>query len=947
MAAGLRKLKRQWTPEERKAANLDQRLKSLIMSVLPDDQMNSVMNCITAKPTWDDLILYHKGTYDVKGSRVIDLELCYNTFNFKEGYQRVASLLPKWLAFCQSLKNTNHLKESELAFLFDSPDDEEDTGSSQEYLNDLKEEYQARALLAKSKSSNALAPSLSSSKNKSLIAKTYDWDEEEVSSDENEATEVKAHMDLDDEDRVSVGTESARNSEWIKISKKNVHTLLEMKDINDRKSFLDYLCIYLNYVEEQRNNLMSKYRNLVQELNICKEWILVLKQAKLDLLTMQHHPLPPVENLTGDEPVSGPKTIKSILKSKSTFKAGTLKGIIINEPSSAPARGNKSSLAFKTYSAPTERISYLTSETRILNRIISLRRGIKPRNPQHVTKNCKTYGSNVHTTSDHNDIEWFKEKDSLQAKKVKSFKATMFSSEAEDVAVAGCCANILWIKIQLTDYDIIYEKVTPPSIDIVRQWFPTTGDGEEVFAKGNLKKSLISPRYIIIKLNKRHREKVVPYTRFLSILMMHKMKKGYRDGELTLYPTQVFSVNNWALKPNQPKESLFTNHMLAIYSVTKLLVFKAPKPSSDAERVSQGTTPGAKPRHKKHSTSLKQPYVSSKEATKGASSKAPTSSRTGHSKKRKESSSAMDSNLSQPLVFTPVNTRMHKEDQQTTGGPTYLGVTSKARVNPQLSSGMLVYNLNKPIYLEYFIIHTKFASRNDASVVSTANVDPGKSAPSILTTGFKDINSPKDDHVIVVDDSDEDEENEGEHIKKDKGKKAISSEEAKKESINIVSNDDDETHVTGYMVESSTTKKLKKFDCITEDGKHIHLTKEQINQQKKIEEKAKAKAAKHEREKPRIKDDDDVLGILSLELRIRIGYRLDDIGYTFKRVRSHLAWPSSHLASLQWASSRPTVHPAAWLAGPPDFGILFSLNTNRKELERVPYIVGKLMKSTL
>ncbi|GJT84270.1 hypothetical protein Tco_1058612 [Tanacetum coccineum] len=32
-----------------------------------------------------------------------------------------------------------------------SPDDEEDTRSSREYLNDLEEEYQARSLLAKSK----------------------------------------------------------------------------------------------------------------------------------------------------------------------------------------------------------------------------------------------------------------------------------------------------------------------------------------------------------------------------------------------------------------------------------------------------------------------------------------------------------------------------------------------------------------------------------------------------------------------------------------------------------------------------------------------------------------------------------------------------------------------------------------------------------------------------
>ncbi|GKA39195.1 hypothetical protein Tco_0731746 [Tanacetum coccineum] len=35
----------------------------------------------------------------------------------------------------------------------------------------------------------------------------------------------------------------------------------------------------------------------------------------------------------------------------------------------------------------------------------------------------------------------------------------MSSAEAEYVAAAGCCANILWMKSQLTDYDIIYEKV--------------------------------------------------------------------------------------------------------------------------------------------------------------------------------------------------------------------------------------------------------------------------------------------------------------------------------------------------------------------------------------------------------------------------------------------------------------------------------------------------------
>ncbi|GKC46680.1 hypothetical protein Tco_1064402 [Tanacetum coccineum] len=42
------------------------------------------------------------------------------------------------------------------------------------------------------------------------------------------------------------------------------------------------------------------------------------------------------------------------------------------------------------------------------------------------------------------------------AKKQQS--AAMSSDEAEYVAAAGCCANILWMKSQLTNYDIIYEK---------------------------------------------------------------------------------------------------------------------------------------------------------------------------------------------------------------------------------------------------------------------------------------------------------------------------------------------------------------------------------------------------------------------------------------------------------------------------------------------------------
>ncbi|GJR36064.1 hypothetical protein Tco_1211748 [Tanacetum coccineum] len=416
----------------------------------------------------------------------------------------------------------------------DSPDDEEDTRSSQEYMNGLEEEYQERALLAKSKrffkkgtqrfsgakatdqtechkcgrkellnssqhkpelrhtknfeakynkvkaklallSSSASAPNSSLGKNKGLIAEMYEWDEEEVSSDDNEMIEVKALMALADEERVSVGKESAKNGEWVKISMKKVHTLLEMKDNDDRKSVLDYLCIDLNYVEEQRNNLMSKHRNLVQELNTCKEQLLVLKQEKLDLLTMHHvnteilkenqnlrtklkeltsitetwlnssnkenysgpkdlvfvkssaynsnmsttsgnkprlskaedftlpnhdtgkvlpvksqinttdpsvavtdssatdydsadeslvcsTPLPPLEKLVGSNPFSGPKTIKLISKSNSTFKAEALKGVTLKEPSLGPAKDNRGTSDSKAYSAPVDKLKNVKIE---------------------------------------------------------------------------------------------------------------------------------------------------------------------------------------------------------------------------------------------------------------------------------------------------------------------------------------------------------------------------------------------------------------------------------------------------------------------------------------------------------------------------------------------------------------------------------------------------------
>nr|GEX56100.1 retrovirus-related Pol polyprotein from transposon TNT 1-94 [Tanacetum cinerariifolium] len=176
---GQRKPEGQWTTDERMDANLDQRLKSLIMSVLPDDQMNFIINCLTAKSTLDDLVLYHEGPSDVKETLMDDLVndgINLSKLDIKTGlrntnhvkYYELASLYGK-LKYEENLidsiyeteKNKSLVSATPLSTAFfstsivhdfqDSLNDEEDTRSSHEYLNNLKEEFQARALLAKSK----------------------------------------------------------------------------------------------------------------------------------------------------------------------------------------------------------------------------------------------------------------------------------------------------------------------------------------------------------------------------------------------------------------------------------------------------------------------------------------------------------------------------------------------------------------------------------------------------------------------------------------------------------------------------------------------------------------------------------------------------------------------------------------------------------------------------
>jgi hypothetical protein len=76
------------------------------------------------------------------------------------------------------------------------------------------------------------APKSAQAKNKGLFAETFDWDEEDVSS-KDEEVHVSALMALSEDNKLAVGKNHARNGEWVSITMRKVNILLSMDDDSD------------------------------------------------------------------------------------------------------------------------------------------------------------------------------------------------------------------------------------------------------------------------------------------------------------------------------------------------------------------------------------------------------------------------------------------------------------------------------------------------------------------------------------------------------------------------------------------------------------------------------------------------------------------------------------------------------------------------------------------
>ncbi|GJX78187.1 hypothetical protein Tco_0324998 [Tanacetum coccineum] len=246
----------------------------------------------------------------------------------------VNSLPEKWLPFSEGPRNANHTQTLDLADIYGSTsistaffsnnviqdfqenfDDESSSSQADPKIQkDYKAEYKkmkAKLTLLEASPSTSQTPKTFQLKNISLVAKTFDWDKEGVSDDE-EVIEVKVLMALAD-DELTIGNNHAQNGEWIDITIRKVNILFSMDEDADWKNYLKYINIDLKFVEEQRLNLLSKYNKIVNQCigekiphqkkkvlggELYTESSSKMKDSKAESLT----PLPPLKILYGASP---------------------------------------------------------------------------------------------------------------------------------------------------------------------------------------------------------------------------------------------------------------------------------------------------------------------------------------------------------------------------------------------------------------------------------------------------------------------------------------------------------------------------------------------------------------------------------------------------------------------------------------------------------------------
>ncbi|GJY98486.1 hypothetical protein Tco_0515396 [Tanacetum coccineum] len=277
IAEGDDKPESQWILDERRVVIQDQRLKSIIIFKGPSDtKENRIMDLkleyqtFRAKPSESLSQTYTR--YKTLLNELANDGVNLSKHEINVGF--INSLPEKWLTFSQGLRNVNHTQTLNPADIYgrlvyednliqrrysdtkkalittpsstaiataffsnnvihdfqENSDDEADPKIQKDYKAGYKK-IKVKLALLKVNPSTSQTPKTLQQNNKGLVAETFDWDEEEVSDDE-EVTQVNVLMALAD-DELTVRKNHARNGEWIDITIKKVNILLSMDEDAD------------------------------------------------------------------------------------------------------------------------------------------------------------------------------------------------------------------------------------------------------------------------------------------------------------------------------------------------------------------------------------------------------------------------------------------------------------------------------------------------------------------------------------------------------------------------------------------------------------------------------------------------------------------------------------------------------------------------------------------
>ncbi|GKA94811.1 hypothetical protein Tco_0816849 [Tanacetum coccineum] len=317
----LTKPKRQWSPEDRKHANQDKRLKSIIISCLPND-MKYVIKCTTTKAMWTDLVLAHEGPSDTRDTKIAALRLKFNVFKPHKGekvngtFTRLKCLLndlenngvsipeakvndmfvnslpKKWLSMNQTQRANNSIKNDSLATLYGKYNYEEGVM------------YQ----IYKSESTRF---SIQASNSKALISNTYLQDNNaDVEEDTRSNSEFLADLNAEFHDRALLTNQKrfykrpgrvgstkkpmdksnetnfaySKDEESVSSDNKGVTKVKAFMAIDEDESSVGKADArsgqWVEITMKKRKNLLSKFNSLSQELSSCKSELCDLKNTK-------------------------------------------------------------------------------------------------------------------------------------------------------------------------------------------------------------------------------------------------------------------------------------------------------------------------------------------------------------------------------------------------------------------------------------------------------------------------------------------------------------------------------------------------------------------------------------------------------------------------------------------------------------------------------------------